>query len=114
MLTAGHILQQRFLIERVLGQGGMGAVYLARHLALGNRSMAIKEMTIDIADTEKRNQAVAQFLKEAQILAGLDHPNLVRVQDFFEEEGRQYLVMDYVEGKNLEDTMIEYDGFLPV
>ncbi|MHB2017714.1 MAG: serine/threonine protein kinase, partial [Candidatus Xenobia bacterium] len=114
MLDAGCQLRGRYHIERVLGQGGMGAVYQAADTQLSGKKVAIKEMAIMIADPTDRQRAVEQFHKEAGMLAQLDHPSLVYVTDHFEEEGKWYLVMAYVDGKTLEARLNEVDGFLSV
>lgn len=79
----------------------MGAVYLAKNQALGDKQVAIKEMRIQNQDAKTQQQAVEQFRLEAKFLAHLEHPNLVGVSDFFEEDGRYYLVMAYVQGQTL-------------
>jgi len=79
----------------VLGRGGMGTVYLVRHVAL-DRRYALKELTLPGPGAE------AQFLAEARILAGLQHPALPRVSDHFVVRGRSYLVMDHVPGEDLQ------------
>lgn len=105
MLESGTKLSGRYRVERVLGQGGMGAVYLARQEALSDKPVALKEMSVSVVDPAARTQAVEQFRQEASFLANLDHPNLVQVTDFFEEDGRYYLVMAYIKGENLGDLM---------
>jgi serine/threonine protein kinase len=111
-LTAGQMLQSRYRIISQLGQGGMGAVYRAWDTRL-NVPVALKEMTHQPGlDTQMLAQLRQQFQQEAQILARLSHPHLVRVGDFFEERGNTYLVMDFVEGENLADR-IDREGALP-
>lgn len=86
----------------------MGNVYRAEDLRLPGRLCAIKEVPPDPHVTpEMRAQAQQQFLKEASILAQLDHPNLPKVSDFFSENGNDYLVMDYVPGKDLRQLLEE-------
>jgi serine/threonine-protein kinase len=86
----------------------MGNVYLAEDLRLPGRLCAIKEVQPESnASPEARRQEHNQFLREASLLAQLDHPNLPKVSDFFAEGGRDYLVMDYVPGKNLKELIDE-------
>lgn len=97
MLIPGTILQGRYQIIRLLGQGGFGAVYLAFDLRLSNHHVVVKE---------NQSGDPIQFLQEATMLANLSHSNLPRVTDHFTEAvGLQYLVMDYVEGQNLEQIV---------
>ncbi|HOV48664.1 MAG TPA: serine/threonine-protein kinase [Anaerolineae bacterium] len=111
-LSAGQVVNNRYRIARLLGQGGMGAVYRAWDLTL-NIPVALKEMLPDPSlSPQELAQLRQQFQQEALALAGLMHPNLPRVTDFFEWEGRDYLVMDFVEGENLA-TLIERQGALP-
>jgi serine/threonine protein kinase len=85
-------------IQRKLGQGGMGAVYLAHHPGL-NRAVAIKILPGDLAsDPEYRER----FFREARLAARLEHPNVVQVHDVGEEEGVHYISMQYIEGKSLD------------
>ena len=108
-LSGGQILQGNYRIVRLLGQGGMGAVYLAEHTRLSGRLLAIKENTPEpFADQETQDQLREQFYTEARILAALDHPNLPKVTDYFSEGGVEYLVMDYVEGENLQQEFERY------
>lgn len=96
------ILRERYQLTNKVGQGGMGSVYRAEDLRLPGRLCAIKEVKPDPdATPEVQAQAQEQFLKEASILAQLDHPSLPKVSDFFSENGRDYLVMDYVPGDDL-------------
>jgi len=82
----------------------MGSIYRAKDLRLPGRLCAIKEVQPDPnATVELQEQAQQQFLQEASILARLDHPTLPKVSDFFREEGRDYLVMDYVPGQDLRE-----------
>jgi serine/threonine protein kinase len=107
-LRAGEILKERYKIRRIIGQGGMGSVYLADDQRLEGRLCAVKEVIHDTAiDSVLLNQSRDQFLREATVLARLDHPNLPKVSDFFSSEERDYLVMDFVPGKDLSLLMTE-------
>lgn len=95
------ILKDQYRIESLLGQGGMGAVYLAYDLNL-HRHCAVKEnMARRHPDQDFVEESTRQFEREAVILAGLKHPNLPRVTNYFKLGDEQYLVMDYVEGEDL-------------
>ncbi|MGB9776674.1 MAG: serine/threonine-protein kinase [Anaerolineae bacterium] len=111
-LATGQMLQNRYRIVSLLGQGGMGAVYRAWDSRL-EVHVAVKEMTPQPGlDPPTLAQLRQQFRQEATILARLSHPHLVRVGDFFEEGGNAYLVMDFVEGQSLADLIGQY-GSLP-
>lgn len=111
-LVFGQVLQNRYRIVSLLGQGGMGAVYRVWDTRL-NVAMALKEMTPQPGlAAPTLDQLHQQFWQEASVLARLDHPSLVRVTDFFEEAGNVYLVMNFVEGQSLEKR-IEQKGALP-
>lgn len=99
-----QVLQGRYELRRRLGAGGMGSVYLATDRRLSTAQWAVKEMS-DTAITSplERQQAQAAFQQEAELLARLSHPSLPRVTDHFEENGRHYLVMEFVPGENLRD-----------
>lgn len=102
----GAVLRGRYRLTQIVGQGGMGNVYRAEDLRLPGRLCAIKEVTPDPHLTQElRDQAHQQFLQEASILAQLDHPNLPKVSDFFSDNSRDYLVMDYVPGKDLRQLL---------
>jgi len=101
-LHVGHTLRQRYLVKEIIGQGGMGFVYLAEDLRLRGRLCAVKSVRHDPTLPEEAIRELrAQFRREAQVLARLDHPNLPKVSDFFSEGPIDYLVMDYVPGQDL-------------
>ncbi len=104
-LERGYLLNQRYRIIEVLGQGGMGAIYRAYDTNLGVE-VAVKENLFTSEEYAR------QFRREAMILAKLRHPNLPRVTDYFVISGQgQYLVMDYIEGEDLRQR-IERMGLL--
>ena len=107
-VKAGEALRGRYKIREQIGQGGMGNIYLADDLRLEGRFCALKEVEYDRALPKNiLDEAREQFLREATVLARLDHPNLPKVSDFFSIEARDYLVMDYVPGKDLRTLMLE-------
>ncbi len=104
----GEALRNRYKIRERIGQGGMGNIYLADDLRLEGRLCAIKEVEYDrVLPDNILKEAREQFFREASVLARLDHPNLPKVSDFFSSDKRDYLVMDYVPGKDLRTIMIE-------
>ncbi len=112
MLTTGSILQNRYRVARILGQGGMGAVYRAWDTRL-NIPVAIKEMVPQPGlNPATLIELRVQFKQEAAILARLHHPNLVRVTDFFEENDNAYLIMDFVEGESMGERIVR-EGMIP-
>ena len=111
-LAVGEILQDRYRIDNELGQGGMAAVYWAWDTRL-DLPVAVKEMIPQPRLGPKAlGQPHRQFKREAQILARLHHPNLVRVMDSFSQHDSEYLVMDFVEGDSLADR-VDRGGALP-
>ena len=109
MLTNGQILQGNYRIVGLLGKGGMGSVYEAEHTRLTGRRFAIKENIPEPnADPETLAQLRDQFYVEAKTLASLDHPNLPKVSDYFTQGDNEYLVMDFVEGENLQQIFDRY------
>ncbi len=107
-LKTGELLHARYRIRERIGQGGAGSIYLADDTRLEGRLCALKEVEYDRALPEDiREEARQQFLREATILARLDHPNLPKVSDFFSSGPRDYLVMDYVPGEDLRTIMLE-------
>ena len=86
-----------YRIDGVLGHGGMGAVYLATHLRL-ERRVAIKVLLPELADDESFRE---RFIRESQLAASLEHPNIVPVYDADEEDGVLYIAMRFIEGEDL-------------
>ncbi len=115
-LPIGTILRDRYEIVDLVGQGGMGAVYKADDLRLRGRLCAVKEVLPELIGVPgMEEQTHEQFYREASILARLDHPNLPKVSDFFAQDGREYLVMDFVPGEDLRQLVEEarrHDTFL--
>jgi len=106
-LQTGQILNNRYRIVKKMAEGGFGAVYRAYDLAI-KRPCALKE------NFETSSQAQKQFEREAVMLANLSHPNLPRVTDHFVIPGQgQYLVMDFVEGEDLQEKLDRVGGPLP-
>ncbi len=103
-----HILRDRYTIREIIGRGGMGSIYLAEDNRLPGRLCAIKEVHYDPDTPEEfRSQTREQFYREASVLARLDHPNLPKVSDYFTEDDRDFLVMDFVPGEDLKTLMLE-------
>jgi serine/threonine-protein kinase len=105
-LPAGEVLHERYQIAHQVGQGGMGSIYQAEDLRLVGRLCALKEVQGDpTLPPASQQQAREQFYGEASVLGRLDHPNLPKVSDYFSEGGRDYLVMDFVAGRDLKAIM---------
>jgi len=105
-LQPHDILRKRYEIVGLIGTGGMGAVYLAHDTRLTGRQCAVKESQFSLTlKPEILEAARKQFYQEASTLAQLDHPVLPKVSDYFSLDERDYLVMDYVPGKNLQEII---------
>ncbi len=109
VLQPNTVLQNRYVIEEVLGIGGMSVVYQGRDLRFKDvvRSCAIKEMYQRSPDSQTRMLSLKFFEREAGMLATLNHPAIPKVYDFFEETDRVYLVLELVQGKDLEELLEE-------
>ena len=104
-LPVGHLLDGRYRIHKLLGTGGMGRVYLANDTRLANRPVAVKEMIL--GDGVQERKAVEDFNREASVLARLSHPSIPQIIDYFSEQRRHYLVMEYVAGGDLQHRLDE-------
>jgi len=102
-LTEGHLLDGRYRVKKVLGVGGMGRVYLSNDTRLANRPVAVKEMIVGDGIQEKK--AIEDFTREANVLARLSHPGIPTLIDHFAENSRQYLVMEFVAGGDLQAVL---------
>ena len=114
------LLSGKYRIESILGQGGFGITYLASHTIL-DRKVAIKEFfpkeycdrddqTSHITIGTKNNTEIVdqlrnKFIKEAKNISKLDHPNIIKIQDVFEENNTAYYVMEYIDGESLEEIV---------
>lgn len=102
----------RYKITRSLGKGGMGAVYLAQNLQAFGREVVIKEMLdyFDPGDPDQVDRARERFEQEARTLAALKHPAVPDIYGYFSQAGRNYLVMEFIVGENLENGVTHRDG----
>lgn len=125
LIQGATLLNGKYRIEKVLGQGGFGITYLAIQTVLGNK-VAIKELfmqgvnnrqdgMVTVSNNANRNLFAHQkrkFVKEAQRIAGLNNKHIVKVHDMFEENDTAYYVMDYIEGESLQDVITHHHGAL--
>jgi outer membrane protein assembly factor BamB/tRNA A-37 threonylcarbamoyl transferase component Bud32 len=113
-LVSGTILANRYVIQDVIGVGGMGSVYLARDQHFPNvvKLVAVKEMINRAPDSLVRKTIVQNFEREANILATLTHPSIPRIYDYFSSGNRSYLTEEFINGKDLEAIINETPGFL--
>ena len=114
-LVQHHLLKERYRILEQVGRGGFGAVYKAADTLFGYRLVAVKEMGQSHLSPQEMAEAIEAFKREAHLLAGLQHPNIPAISDYFGEAGRWYLVMDFIEGETLEEHLCTSRGrYLPV
>jgi outer membrane protein assembly factor BamB/tRNA A-37 threonylcarbamoyl transferase component Bud32 len=113
-LPDGHTLQNRYRILGFHTVGGMSTIYKAQDLRFTRvqRICIVKEMLNTATDPQVRAMIKSHFEREANVLAALNHPGIVQVYDFFSESARHYLVLEFVDGKTLEKTLNDSDGFL--
>jgi len=106
-LEPGEVLHGRYKIVKLLGKGGMGAVCLAEDIQAFGKQCVVKELIdyFNPSDPAEVKKAQKRFEEEARTLARLDHPSIPDVRDYFSDGGRNYMVMEYMEGENLEDRL---------
>jgi serine/threonine protein kinase len=100
MLATNFLLKQRYRILAKVGEGGFGVVYKAEDSQFGNRLVAVKEMSEEGLSPEEVAEAAKSFKNEIFLLAGLVHPNLPSIYDYFTEQSHWYVVMDFIEGRD--------------
>ena len=105
----GSRIAEKYIIEKELGRGGMGAVFLARHEVTG-RPVAIKWMLPTFAHDA---QAVARFVREAKLAAAVNHENVVDIYDVGSDEKGFYLIMEFLRGRSLADRLEQGPMTLP-
>jgi len=113
-LQAGTTLIERYLIQGILGIGGMGAVYQARDLHFPNvvKFVAVKEMVNRAHDPIVRKTIVQNFEREANLLASLDHRAIPRIYDYFSKQERSYLIIEFIQGEDLETLVTQHENFI--
>lgn len=109
MIAKDHMINDRYRIIRMIGEGGMANVYLA-HDTILDRNVAVKILRGDLADDEK---FVRRFQREAIAASSLTHPNIVEMYDVGEDDGKYFIVMEYIEGRTLK-SLIKKRGALTV
>src|SRR5438067_12213696 len=97
-----------YKLDEEIGRGSMGMVYRGKQIALG-REVAIKVLSQALA---RDASYVARFIREAQIIAGLNHPNIVQIFDAGQQNGLLYFVMEYVQGPTIA-SLLQLDGTIP-
>ena len=112
-LQLGTILQGKYRVLTVVGGGGMALVYKIEEIHPPGQIWALKELRATSNTPEEKTEARRQFHQEAKMLARLDHPNLPKVVDYFDEPNRSFLVMEFIEGQSLEKHLEAAGGGLP-
>ncbi|MDM8527038.1 serine/threonine-protein kinase [Anaerolineales bacterium HSG24] len=115
-IQEGEVLENRYKLNKILGKGGFGAAYLAEDIRL-HRECVVKQMLVPRGRSAKQIKMLQDnFEQEANLLAQLNqpgHPHIPEIYDYFSDETGSYLVMKYIEGKDLQDVIKESDGLLP-
>ncbi|MGT2667711.1 Stk1 family PASTA domain-containing Ser/Thr kinase [Streptococcus rifensis] len=108
MIQIGKIFAGRYKVLDQIGRGGMADVYLARDLILDGEEVAVKVLRTNYQTDQV---AIQRFQREARAMADLDHPNIVRISDIGEEDGQQYLAMEYVDALDLKKYILDKAPF---
>ncbi|MDM8532280.1 serine/threonine-protein kinase, partial [Anaerolineales bacterium HSG25] len=115
-IQEGEVLENRYKLNKILGKGGFGAAYLAEDIRL-HRECVVKQMLVPRGRSAKQIKVLQDnFEQEANLLAQLNqpgHPHIPEIYDYFSDETGSYLVMKYIEGKDLGDVIKQSDGLLP-
>lgn len=112
ILNSGTVLKDRYVVKNMISKSSVSRMYLGKDNQK-ERELAIKELLIeDILNPAEKKEAVEQFQVEARILLRLYHPNLPKFEDYFEFEGRRYLIMEYIKGDKLSNIVKDTEGFL--
>ncbi|PIQ24247.1 hypothetical protein COW36_10530 [bacterium (Candidatus Blackallbacteria) CG17_big_fil_post_rev_8_21_14_2_50_48_46] len=109
-MTNSSLILGKYEIIEEIGRGGMGVVYKAKDVRI-DRIVAIKELLINPALVKAAEEIIARFHREAQTAGGLQHPNIVTIHDFGEDNGKHYIAMEFIEGKNLKEYMEDGHSF---
>ena len=113
-LPKGTVLANRYQITQVVGLGGMSTVYAARDLRFANtfKACAVKEMTDSSQGMQDRAHLLQTFEREANLLAGLSHPAIPKVYDYFTQGEQVYLVLEFIKGNDLETVLNASESFI--
>ncbi len=109
-LAHNYVLKQRYRIIGVVGRGGFGAVYKAQDTRADGQLVAVKEMSKGGLSPQQIAEVTGTFKREALILSSLAHPNLPRIYDHFVDDGRWYIIMDFIDGDTLEELLLKATG----
>lgn len=112
MIAPNTIIGGRYRVLKPLGGGGMKLVYLAEDLRLAARRCALAEMVDSFTNAEAQRQAATGFQREAEMLAQLSNEHIPRIYDYFSEQNRHYLVMEYIDGTTLDKELARAGGKL--
>src|SRR6266705_1693890 len=113
LAPGGHLQGSRYVIKKILGQGGMGSAVLANDMRVAGKPVVIKELISDSTDPVKLQEDVRNFEREVETLAYIDHPLVPTVTDHFQEGSHYFMVQEYADGENLEVRLNRNNQPLP-